>query len=274
MLAQEKVDKFLYSDVSKEYKLDTYETILLLCLANRCGKNESCFPTQEYLMIYCRMSQTKLFRTTKSLLSKNLIQLEKKNRNYIYKLSIPILVPQTTIEEETKPDTSPTDYYLPQILVPQTTISPRYQSGGLPNISTKDNNSLKDNNSKEKRSKKRSLIEQSIIDIPSWIKKELWTEFLQHRKSMKSPMTELAQKKAFTALEKMKGQGQNIEEVINNSIVNGWKGLFPIKEYENGNAKFDGKSGKNGKEDFDAFRVLAELAGGETIYGTKITFSD
>jgi len=62
--------------------------------------------------------------------------------------------------------------------------------------------------------------------IPDWIDRELWSEFIQSRKSLKSPLTELAQKKLINQLLKFKEDGEDIEQIINNSIMNGWKGLF------------------------------------------------
>jgi hypothetical protein len=59
-------------------------------------------------------------------------------------------------------------------------------------------------------------------------------EFIQDRKERKSPMTALAKKKAINILQKYKTQGMDILEVMNNSIINGWKGLFPLKNYSQG----------------------------------------
>lgn len=103
--------------------------------------------------------------------------------------------------------------------------------------------------------------------LPSWLPKELWEEFVQHRKLIKSPMSELAQKKALTQLGKMREAGQDIEAVINRSIINGWKGLFEIKHAQGdahgkaakGNDSYGSRADWN-KESFD---VLADLAGFE-----------
>jgi len=108
---------------------------------------------------------------------------------------------------------------------------------------------------KERNARKSSLV---VITPPSFLNENIWNEFLEHRKSMKSPMTELAQRKAFKVLEKLKEEGQDVEQVVNNSIVNGWKGLFPIKEKAYGNASGNAKSGNGGKEEFDVMRFLIE----------------
>lgn len=105
---------------------------------------------------------------------------------------------------------------------------------------------------KEEHARKKS----SLLVLPSFLSETLWKEFLEHRKSIKSPMSEIAQKKAFKVLEKLKEEGQDVEQVVNNSIINGWKGLFPIKEKAYGNANSNEKSGNGGKEEFDVMRYL------------------
>ncbi|GEM_PF-1332864 len=67
------------------------------------------------------------------------------------------------------------------------------------------------------------------IELPDWVPSELWTDFLDHRKAMKSRMTDTAQTRAVKKLERMRADGQDIEAVIEQSIINGWKGLFPVK---------------------------------------------
>lgn len=67
---------------------------------------------------------------------------------------------------------------------------------------------------------------KSLINVPDWLDAEDWECFLKHRQSLKSPMSEIAQKRAITKLESLKDKGNDIAEVLNQSIVNGWKGFF------------------------------------------------
>lgn len=63
-------------------------------------------------------------------------------------------------------------------------------------------------------------------EYPSWLDQGLWHEFKEHRKDLKSPMTDRAEKMAIKKLEKM-GVEQH-REIIEESIINGWKGLFAV----------------------------------------------
>jgi hypothetical protein len=88
---------------------------------------------------------------------------------------------------------------------------------------------------------------------PSWIDPGTWQTYLDHRRCIKAPMSEVAQQRAITALERLRLEGQDPEAVLNQSIVNGWKGLFPVK---------DGAPGAPSKFN-DNVRVLYELFGDE-----------
>ncbi len=99
--------------------------------------------------------------------------------------------------------------------------------------------------------------------FPKWLNKKLWAEFILHRKQMKSPMSDMAEKKNLTELKKLMDGGGNQEEIINQSIANGWKGLFQTK-----GRKLD-KSYKairnDGKDDLNVFL----LNDGANIYKTQ-----
>lgn len=76
---------------------------------------------------------------------------------------------------------------------------------------------------------KRMQAHERVMALPSWIEPETWQAFLDHRRCIKAPMSEIAQQRAITMLERLRDEGQNPDAVLNQSIVNGWKGLFPVK---------------------------------------------
>lgn len=114
-----------------------------------------------------------------------------------------------------------------------------------PKGTLKDKETLKDKTTQEQKRKK--LVSREIVDIeiPDWIDKETWNDFKQHRISLDKPMTELSQKKMIKLLDKMRSRGQNIEDVLNQSIANSWQGVFEIKqikEMSHGNQQSKPKS--------------------------------
>lgn len=65
--------------------------------------------------------------------------------------------------------------------------------------------------------------------LPDWIPIEPWNEFVAMRKRIKKPLTEYATKLAIGKLTKLKDAGQDLTEVINESILRQWDTFWPIK---------------------------------------------
>lgn len=62
-------------------------------------------------------------------------------------------------------------------------------------------------------------------------------DFIKHRKKMKSPMTDRAYELFINRLDKLScGDDQKKIAIINQSIENGWKGVFELKENKFNNA--------------------------------------
>lgn len=98
-------------------------------------------------------------------------------------------------------------------------------------INIKDTYKTKEHKINKSQSKKQI----ASVDLPEWLDKSLWEEFVQFRKEMKKPMTELIQKKTVTRLDKMRSEGQNVEDVLNQSMANGWQGIFEVKSNKGNN---------------------------------------
>jgi hypothetical protein len=98
-------------------------------------------------------------------------------------------------------------------------------------------------NAGEKFSPEPSLIQPSLepsnvltltptplpYELPVWIPREAWEAFVQMRKKIGYPLTDYAVKLAVRNLDKLRGQGESLEDVLNQSILNCWRGLFPVK---------------------------------------------
>lgn len=104
--------------------------------------------------------------------------------------------------------------------------------------------------------KKQVAVVSETIVLPDWLPSELWEEFKQHRKSMKKPMTTLAENKMIKALDKMRSEGQDIVQVIETSIANGWQGVFEIKSKGESHGKDSKYIGQNGR--FDSTQYLLD----------------
>ena len=90
---------------------------------------------------------------------------------------------------------------------------------------TPDNKDNKDN--KVKKDKNTPVV------FPDWLDKELWKEYKKYRGNGKSKLTPYAEQLAIKKLEKLKNAGDDPSDVIKQSMICGWAGLFPIKSQSN-----------------------------------------
>ena len=89
----------------------------------------------------------------------------------------------------------------------------------------------------EKRRDKKKVLQQQGFDflkIPDFINLKTWQAYLEMRKSIKKPLkTEHQFNLAISTLQKLQSQGHNPNDVLNQSILNSWQGLFELKKSKN-----------------------------------------
>jgi len=84
--------------------------------------------------------------------------------------------------------------------------------------------------------KERKKKEKEIrVVLPDWIPLERYREFLEMRKKIKKPATPRAEQLIIKELAKLKEQGFEPVEVLEQSIRNDWQDVYPIKEKGYGN---------------------------------------
>ncbi len=71
--------------------------------------------------------------------------------------------------------------------------------------------------------------ETITIEIPGWIPKKEWDAYAEMRIEKKFPLTNGAVTVAINKLKKLKGEGSNPKDVLENSVLCGYRGLFPSK---------------------------------------------
>jgi hypothetical protein len=81
-----------------------------------------------------------------------------------------------------------------------------------------------------------------IFSVPA----EVWRDFKEHRAKIKAPMTERAERGILKKLEELHGKGHDPTEVLDQSIVKGWRDVFEVKGKDN--AKRDDNDRRDGFE--------------------------
>jgi len=64
--------------------------------------------------------------------------------------------------------------------------------------------------------------------LPDWIKPEVWSAFEEMRKKLKHPLTEYAKILTIKKLENLRREGNEPNEVLEQSIQRGWQGVFAL----------------------------------------------
>jgi phage replication O-like protein O len=91
---------------------------------------------------------------------------------------------------------------------------------------------------KDKRNSTKDTLQKKAprTELPDWIDGETWGDYIEMRKTQKKPPTPGAIKLIISKLQKLRDAGDDPNEVLRQSIISGWTGVFPLKE-RNGKAK-------------------------------------
>ena len=83
-----------------------------------------------------------------------------------------------------------------------------------------------DNKVKESKVNKSKVKEN--ITYPDWLPLDTFNDFKEKRKEIKKPLTGRAEELAIKALARLKESGNDPQAVLEQSIMGGWQGLFPV----------------------------------------------
>lgn len=100
-------------------------------------------------------------------------------------------------------------------------------------ITDKEQGLNKDQELKAKRVRKtKPKAERPETELPSWLPTGTWQDFLAMRRDIKKPLTSQAVTRMLNKLERMRAEGHNIEACLDQSIVNNWQDVFPVRGAE------------------------------------------
>lgn len=96
---------------------------------------------------------------------------------------------------------------------------------------------------KGKRKTRNAKTVKSQFSTPEWVPVTPWEAFVEMRKDTKHPLTPKALSLAVADLERLRDAGNDPAEVLNQSTMRGWRGLFEVKNGgRNGNHQRNGES--------------------------------
>ena len=76
---------------------------------------------------------------------------------------------------------------------------------------------------------------KSAAEVPDWIDRSTWEAFREMRKEIKEPLTQRAEQMGIKKLDELRNLGHESTAVLEQSIFNNWKGLYPVKRMASAN---------------------------------------
>lgn len=81
-----------------------------------------------------------------------------------------------------------------------------------------------------KKAKAKANPASPVLVLPDWLSESAWGKWVRHRaKVKKSALDDDSAELCIKRLAKLRAEGSDPAEVIDNSVLNGWTGLFPVK---------------------------------------------
>jgi phage replication O-like protein O len=82
----------------------------------------------------------------------------------------------------------------------------------------------------------KDTITKDKEQVPDWVPKDTFIEFIEMRRKLRRPLLEKSYPRFFKSLQKLCNETRaSPEDIINQSIINSWQGIFPLKTGGNGN---------------------------------------
>ncbi|MEV9316115.1 replication protein [Klebsiella pneumoniae] len=125
--------------------------------------------------------------------------------------------------------------YLKKVTLPESGKKSLPESGNAyyPNqVNTKDKHTKdnKDNINIPPKSPRAVSFDASAVQLPDWLSAEIWSSWVAYRRDLKKPIkSQQTVTQAINLLDRCRQNGYSPDEIINQSIANGWQGLFEPK---------------------------------------------
>lgn len=125
--------------------------------------------------------------------------------------------------------------YLKKVTLPESGKKslPESGNGYYPNkVNTKDKHTKdnKDNINNPPKSPRAVSFDASAVQLPDWLSAEIWLSWVAYRHDLKKPIkSQQTVTQAINLLDRCRLNGYSPDEIINQSIANGWQGLFEPK---------------------------------------------
>ena len=234
-----------------EQDLKTNEKMVLVMLSN-CSNHHTgqCNPSHKRLAKECGMSVSTLKRCIEKLEETGYLKIERRGQDGVslpnqYNLNIGFTPEKKP--EQVDSSCNQSDQSEPTLVQSEPTHLGQNELGVGSERAT--NHELKQEYNNQEYNQysegvlpsvlpKQKQAEQSknaeLGDLPDWVPVEPWIAFVEMRKAMgsRAKLTPHAAKLIVGKLDEFRKQGMDLTEILNNSIMNNWKSVFPLKQQQ------------------------------------------
>lgn len=219
-------ENFIYCipEILQDKRLSLNQIKVLLALFSFRNKTTNlCFPTRNSISEKTGIRVTTVSDVTTELVSLNWVSKKWHDSKYKYEVTIPDASERSMSwpeyrkfkEKEEKEKKEKENKNTDTSTVPSVSTVPPVSTNEVLGDSTHNRDKLTE-----------IIIKPPNPQIPEWLDLEIWESFKEHRKAKRSKITPTTQKMIFKKLEAWKESGHNPNQILENSIVNGWQGIF------------------------------------------------
>ncbi|HIE6168333.1 TPA: helix-turn-helix domain-containing protein [Proteus mirabilis] len=200
--------------------------LVLIKLADNANDKGECFPSYETIARHCEISRQSAINHIKSLCKKGFVRkvtrkTDKEHTSNLYILDLEA----KSLDDGSQNTVPPSQNSVPEVVKEFDHGSQTVGLGGSQKFLPRTSHSFEPVNEPKKKG-----FDAKKEPIPDWLDREIWFNWIDYRNEIKKPFKtkktfELQVKFLLECLE----EGYSPEEIINQSITNGWQGLFKPK---------------------------------------------
>jgi len=200
--------------------LKSTRKIVLLSLADRADEQNRCYPSIVRLVADTGVNRKTIMRAISDMENMGLIESEKAlGKSNVYTLigveNRHEKQSQKWYQSQNRHQSQNRDSTSPKI---GTRTSPKIGTDQSQNRDTEPNNNLTIEPNK-------NLTKGNKVELPDWIDADLWVLFIATRKEKKYTTNESWKKSILSQLGKARKNGHDVNDMIETSIANGWRGV-------------------------------------------------
>ena len=226
-----------YGIISKKVMRDKNLSIsakaLYAYICSFAGAGGEAFPSLDLICGELGISEKKIYQLRKELVENGLITISKKRVGSKYSNNVYTIVNDPKYDEKNKDEPSKNER-----VQNEPSNFERVHSEPCPNVGTISNSFISNNNNKKENKKKKAEAVDSKTEFDELISnytsdnsvRETLYEFIKFRKTIKAQLTTLGLKKILNKLSQLAKTDKEKIAILENSIMNGWRGIFPLKQ--------------------------------------------